>query len=60
MLFVTEWAEVKRRAAAANVDRGLIHSHILVNTYTLTDRKVNANKATLDYVNLQFSGVFCC
>ncbi len=35
---------------ATHTDRGHIHSHILVNTYTLTGRKLNANKTTLDHV----------
>lgn len=35
---------------ATHVDRGHIHSHLLVNTYTLTGRKLNDNKATLQHV----------
>jgi hypothetical protein len=35
---------------ATHTDRGHIHSHLLVNTYTLTGRKLNDNKATLQHI----------
>ena len=35
---------------ATHVDRGHLHSHLLVNTYTLTGRKLNVNKTTLNHV----------
>ncbi len=41
-----------------HTDRGHIHSHILVNTYTLTGRKLNANKTTLDRVK-EYSDRVC-
>jgi archaellum component FlaC len=43
---------------ATHTDRGHIHSHILVNTYTLTGRKLNANKTTLDRVK-EYSDRVC-
>ncbi|MBR3417148.1 MAG: relaxase/mobilization nuclease domain-containing protein [Oscillospiraceae bacterium] len=47
---------------ATHTDRGHIHSHLLVNTYTLTGRKLNDNKVTLTmksgYFN-EVSGFFC-
>ncbi len=47
---------------ATHTDRGHIHSHLLVNTYTLTGRKLNDNKVILTmksgYFN-EVSGLFC-
>ena len=43
---------------ATHTDRGHIHSHILVNTYTLTGRRLNANKTTLDRVK-EYSDRVC-
>ena len=43
---------------ATHTDRGHVHSHLLVNTYTLTGRKLNANKTTLDRVK-EYSDRVC-
>ena len=43
---------------ATHTDRGHIHSHILVNTYTLTGRKLNDNKATLQHIR-EYSDRVC-
>ena len=43
---------------ATHTDRGHIHSHILVNTYTLTGRKLNDNQKTLNHVK-EYSDRVC-
>lgn len=43
---------------ATHTDRGHIHSHILVNTYTLTGRKLNDNQKTLNRVK-EYSDRVC-
>ena len=43
---------------ATHTDRGHIHSHLLVNTYTLTGRKLNDNKATLQHIR-EYSDRVC-
>ena len=43
---------------ATHTDRGHIHSHLIVNTYTLTGRKLNDNQATLKHVK-EYSDRVC-
>ena len=43
---------------ATHTDRGHIHSHILVNTYTLIGRKLNDNQKTLNHVK-EYSDRVC-
>ena len=43
---------------ATHTDRGHIHSHLLVNTYTLTGRKLNDNQKTLNHIK-EYSDRVC-
>ena len=43
---------------ATHTDRGHIHSHLLVNTYTLTGRKLNDNQDTLQHIR-EYSDRVC-
>ena len=43
---------------ATHVDKGHVHSHLIVNTYTLTGRKLNDNQATLKHIR-EYSDRVC-
>lgn len=43
---------------ATHVDKGHIHSHFILNTYSLTGEKFNVNKKTLDHVK-EYSDRVC-
>jgi len=43
---------------ATHTDRGHLHSHLLVNTYTLTGRKLNDNQKTLNHIK-EYSDRVC-